>query len=832
MRILCLLFLLLQPLFSQRVIKTWDFRPEYFPYQFQLIEKLGNPVVFADLDNNQQLEILTYEAHKINGTYANIQLRDLRANINFQKNYFDENVTIISNVNSLNLNSDAAKEILVPWYNSDSLFLNILSINGDSLHTITLTERQPRFRNGELVDWMPSVLFSEFYDLDSDHKKELITVLIAGHALYPRGVFVHSYPEGEFIGRSIIGAKPRTVFFDDFDFDGTQEMVIHTSAPANGADGSGLTDRVPYVLLYEFDPAPILVDSMVLGDSTFTQTQIFYTNFIGDDKKEFVTARQMDARGELAEINIINPINFEIQTHLFDFPIKSVCLYSAPDEHYSKLLAVDTTNTLLLIDNQFNVEKPVTWPESIGEIREGPDIDNDGYPEIIIYGKLHNVLINHHFDIIGIWPQGELYDRYIDKFPGESRPVLATRQGSEVHVYRTRHSMYFWMYRYGFTILGFLFVFMVFIILVFGVKEHHQHKTITRYIEHIIESDSRAIAIVDKDFNVFNCNQQLLDWFGKNRNIKRPSFAEWFQEYPQLVSTLRDWHAGYSDIRRDKSITLDTSLGLRTLRLTFEPVPKPLFTKRVYQITLNDESIHAELQKAKSWTRLAQRVAHDIKNPLGTILLILQKIRNLSEKKGADYADAVSPHINKIEDRIESLRVMTRNFMKYINIETPHFALINLNEFLNGTLETVSKSLPPDITLQPQIPELITAVEIDTEQIASVIENLISNAIDALPKGGSITVSSRLAHRLQFPGYDDRPRDYALIEIRDTGLGIPPEVVERLFEPNFSYSKESSGLGLAMSKKIIEDHHGFIEVESDVDAGTLFTIYLPAKSVL
>ena len=170
--------------------------------------------------------------------------------------------------------------------------------------------------------------------------------------------------------------------------------------------------------------------------------------------------------------------------------------------------------------------------------------------------------------------------------------------------------------------------------------------------------------------------------------------------------------------------------------------------------------------------------------------------------------------------------------MKYINLETPHFALINLNEFLSDTMETISKTVPPDIALLPQIPDSITAVEIDTEQIASVIENLISNAIDAMPKGGSITVSSRLAHRLQFPGYDDRPRDYALVEIRDTGLGIPPEMVEQLFEPNFSYSKESSGLGLAMSKKIIEDHHGFIEVESDIDAGTLFTIYLPAKSVL
>ncbi len=830
--ILILQFVFVVP--SLLAVKTWDYRPEYFPYQFQLIERLPDPVIFVDPDNNQVLDIITYEAHEVNGTFANVKLMDLSTSIKFQKNYFDKDVTITASVNSLNLNSDATKEILVPIYKSDSLFMSVLSMNGDSLNTIFLAERRPRYKDGALVDWMPRVLYSDFFDLEQDHKKELITVLITGHALYPRGVFVHSYPEGELIGRTIIGAQPRTVFFDDFDNDDKQEMVIHTSAPYNGAQGSGLTDRVPYVLLFEFNPAPVLVDSLVLGDSTFTQTQFFYTNFSGDDEKEFVTARQMDARGELAEINIINPANFKVQTHLFDFPIKSACTFSAPDEQYTKLLVVDTTDALLLIDNQFNITKPVTWPERIYEIKEGPDIDMDGYPEIIIFGKLHQVLVNHNFEIIGLWPEGELYDRCIDKFPSEPKPVIITRFSTACKVYRPLYSMKYLMYRYGFPILSFSFILMILLILVFGVKEHHQHKTIDRYIEHIVESDSRAIAIVDRDMRVINYNQQLVDWFGLKRETKPKHLflTEWLQPYPQLVTLLQEWRDGYSQIRRDKLITIDTSLGMRALRLIFEPVPKSLFAKRVFQITLEDQSIQAELQKAKSWTRLAQRVAHDIKNPLGTILLILQKIRNISEKKGADYAETVSPHIDKIEDRIESLRVMTRNFMKYINLETPHFSIINLNEFLTDTLETINKSIPPDISLQQQIPESITAVEIDSEQMTSVLENLINNAIDAMPKGGSITISSRLAHRLQFPGYDDQPRDYALVEIRDTGIGIPPDVIERLFEPNFSYSKESSGLGLAMTQKIVQDHHGFIDVESEVDAGTLFTIYLPAKSVL
>ncbi|RPH92600.1 MAG: hypothetical protein EHM72_17190, partial [Calditrichaeota bacterium] len=225
----------------------------------------------------------------------------------------------------------------------------------------------------------------------------------------------------------------------------------------------------------------------------------------------------------------------------------------------------------------------------------------------------------------------------------------------------------------------------------------------------------------------------------------------------------------------------------------------------------------------------AQRVAHDLKNPLGTIQMILQKLRTLVTKENQEVQAALFPYFDKIESRIESLRKMTRNFLKFVNIEAPHFIVINLNDFLQRTLDTITAALPPDIQLRREISDEVTGVEIDVEQMASVLENLIANAIDAMPKGGDITVSLRVAQRLQFIGYDDRPRDYALIEVRDTGVGMPADVLDHLFEPHFSYSKESSGLGLAMVKKIIDDHRGQTEVESEVDVGTLFTLYLPIR---
>ncbi|MBN1478959.1 sensor histidine kinase [candidate division KSB1 bacterium] len=826
------LFLLAPDLFA---VKTWDFRPEYFPYQLRIVHLYENAnALFSDLDNDGFLECICSESERIGTTLANILVFDLMLNTRFQKNYPGKNLRLIRTIQILNVNSDPYNELLVPFIQNDSLFIDVLVKDGASLNSVFLAQRpHTTVHKSELWDCL--LTFCAFVDLNGDSKKELISVMRSGFSLYPRGVFVHSYPEGELVGCSIIGAQPADIFLNDFDNDDKMEMIIHTTTPNNGASASGLTDRLPYILLYEFRPEPILLDSIVLGDESYTRTAIFYINFIGDEKKEYVTFRQSMDSHSPAEINIIDPADLARSTsRLFHYKMKSACPFAAPDEVYTKILAVDTTNTLLLIDHNYNVTSPTAWPETIDQVLQGPDINNDGLAETIIVGTLHSVLVNHKFDILTVWPKNEVYDRIIN-YPNEKQPLVMTMLGGTAfRVYKPEYSRKYLMYRYGYPTVGALFLFSILVILVFSVKEHHQHVTIDRYIKHLVESDSRAIAIIDRKLRVLNHNQQLIDWFALQRDKKKrnPVLSEWLHDYPKLAATLAEWRDGYTQIRRDKQISLETSLGARTLHLTFEPVPRSLFSKRIFQITFQDQSVQAELQKAKSWTHLAQRVAHDIKNPLGTILLILQKIRNLSEKKGADYAEAVAPHISKIEDRIESLRVMTRNFMKYINLETPHFSLLNLNEFLNDTLVTISKTVPPDIVLQSQIPDAITGVEIDREQMASVIENLISNAIDAMPKGGSITVSSRLAHRLQFTGYDDRPRDYALIEIRDTGLGIPPEVVERLFEPNFSYSKESSGLGLAMSKKIIEDHHGFIDVESEIETGTLFTIYVPAKSVL
>ena len=114
-------------------------------------------------------------------------------------------------------------------------------------------------------------------------------------------------------------------------------------------------------------------------------------------------------------------------------------------------------------------------------------------------------------------------------------------------------------------------------------------------------------------------------------------------------------------------------------------------------------------------------------------------------------------------------------------------------------------------------------IEVDRDQVREVFNNLLSNAMDSTPDGGLLTISAEPARV--------KEKDYLVVRFADSGEGIPEEKMKMIFEP-FYTSKiigQGTGLGLPISKKIMEDHRGFIKVDSAIDKGTTFSLYFPAN---
>ncbi len=219
---------------------------------------------------------------------------------------------------------------------------------------------------------------------------------------------------------------------------------------------------------------------------------------------------------------------------------------------------------------------------------------------------------------------------------------------------------------------------------------------------------------------------------------------------------------------------------------------------------------------------LAGGVAHDFNNLLmgiqGNASLMLLKV------------DRKHPHYEKlrrIEELVESGTKLTRQLLGYARKGKYEVNPINLNQVVSQTLETFKRTRK-DIVVNLELCQDLFTIEADKSQIEQVLFNLYVNAADAMRSGGNLTVTTSNASHEDLP-YKIKPGKYAKLTVADTGIGIDSETMERLFEPFFTTKEmgRGTGLGLASAYGIVKAHGGYIDVESEMGRGSIFSVYLP-----
>jgi signal transduction histidine kinase len=208
--------------------------------------------------------------------------------------------------------------------------------------------------------------------------------------------------------------------------------------------------------------------------------------------------------------------------------------------------------------------------------------------------------------------------------------------------------------------------------------------------------------------------------------------------------------------------------------------------------------------------KLAGGVAHELRNPLGVIsnaVYYLKLVINGREGVADEYLDILSREIQNAEKIISDL-------LDFARIDRADRVSISVTEVVDQALDKHALPANVDVVtrMQPELPEVFA----DRQQIAQVVENLVTNAYQAMPGGGTVSIEGRLEE------------DTVALSVTDTGIGMPPETLDRLFEPLFTTKAKGIGLGLAISKHLIEANGGTISVESQEGEGTTFTISIPA----
>jgi len=231
------------------------------------------------------------------------------------------------------------------------------------------------------------------------------------------------------------------------------------------------------------------------------------------------------------------------------------------------------------------------------------------------------------------------------------------------------------------------------------------------------------------------------------------------------------------------------------------------------------EEMAKRTEKFAAMGEMAANIAHEVRNPLGSIELFASLLlKNLAEKKDRERVVQIISSVKNVDNKISNLLLFTRR-------QSPQMKVIHLHQILKEVIdfsEQIIEQAGIDVTVQlSSIDILISA---DSEMIKQVFLNIILNAQQAMPDGGKLSITTRLAPKSIFATREK----IAEVIFQDAGPGISPADISRIFDPFFSTKENGSGLGLAIVHNIISEHHGSISVENAPSGGMIVNVSLPA----
>jgi nitrogen fixation/metabolism regulation signal transduction histidine kinase len=220
-------------------------------------------------------------------------------------------------------------------------------------------------------------------------------------------------------------------------------------------------------------------------------------------------------------------------------------------------------------------------------------------------------------------------------------------------------------------------------------------------------------------------------------------------------------------------------------------------------------------ERVAAWREVARALAHELKNPLTPIAMSVELLRDARDRP--DFGEILDESTRAIGEEVRRLRRIVDEFSRFARLPAPSLQLVPAGELAQALL-ALYPTPPPGVELARAVEPGLPGVHADRDQVLQVLHNLVKNALEAMPDGGRLTLGAHLEG------------DQVVFRVGDTGPGIAPDLLPRLFEPYVTAKAGGTGLGLAIARRIVEEHGGRIEVASRPGAGATFSVRLPVAS--
>ena len=227
-----------------------------------------------------------------------------------------------------------------------------------------------------------------------------------------------------------------------------------------------------------------------------------------------------------------------------------------------------------------------------------------------------------------------------------------------------------------------------------------------------------------------------------------------------------------------------------------------------------------QVERVAAWRELARRLAHELKNPLFPLRITIDNLRRARTLPAGEFDEVFEESLGTLATGLGNLNTVVGRFSDFARMPAPEVSDVSPNAIVRQAVKLFQAQLAspgqPPITVTLDLDDSAGSIRADGEQLARALQNLLLNAIDAMPQGGELTIRTR------------RSSGGVLLDVVDTGEGLTDEERQRLFTPYYTTKQHGTGLGLAIVQSVVADHGGKISVDSAPARGTTFHIELPA----
>ena len=804
-----------------------DIPPERLPMRFAVNRIVGlSPSLtcaIADLDNDGVSEALNIQSSADPDTKspAHVTPADLLLESTGEQINFDGLIS----ADCLDWDNDGDLEILVYEQRRDDVTLRAFDHRGVSLDSIPVVTDSP-FAADPV--WRCTVNAETMIDGNGDGRPDLLLRLHTNEAYQPRGLKLLDLQTKEWIWDFPAGACVEAAATADADLDGTPEIYLKTGAPANGVDHfiNGTDDGRSWFII--LSPAGKLLHREVAGGR--------YTAFL-----PLPYDMDHDGRPELALIKQSrNSLTAEKSSVAFWDPVQKRTLYLKEYEYnildWGGFLDVnnDGIDELLTLSADGTVEarnmkNEIIMKATIGEKIGGriiTDIDSDGDKELLLCGQTSIYAFSQTLELLA---RREIERPEISLAAmGRGKPKNIVVRSRDMRLLLRLESNYIGSFSSArFIISGFLLGSAVTLLLVWFWHRKNENQP-ARWVPPLAwDHSSSGLMALDAAGRVVQVNPGLKLFTGRDSMPAVPCPLQDLLPPARSaeVEALIQEQLRHPERTSPRPLLLPDLLPGREIRLLMQPLHGRNGRLRGLLLTFEDTTEQSTSGRAIAWASLAQRLAHQIKTPLSSVLLATQRLQMEYRQDGIAKSGVYDRYIDYTAAEVARIRQITEGFLKFARVGAPALKTVNLNQLIIATTEKYRPLLTDGKELRTDLAADLPDLALDEQQIIMALSALIENGLDAMEGEGHLTITTRLQQNIvQGQKY---ATETVQIECADTGRGIPAEAMQKLFDPFYTSKSHGTGLGLPIAKRVIEEHHGTIEIRSEPGIGTVVIIQLP-----